>query len=177
MCDYSLHSVTSRPAKAGDKVVTARFTNSATRGFAPVDEPNIAVCLLPGTELAFEKDAECDRSLGFLPNRKLGQRVARFRQVNVNQPNVHHDALEFPNGQVVLVTRLCQGQRATVLQLPASAGSARPTTEAYRTISTTLQRSVDRDGASGPEQSEVAHRKVQGTIVYRRNNSQFITAG
>jgi glycosyltransferase involved in cell wall biosynthesis len=121
--------------------------------------------------------AECDRSLGFLPNRKLGQRVARFRQVNVNQPNVHHDALEFPNGQVVLVTRLCQGQRATVLQLPASARSARPTTEAYRTISTTLQRSVDRDGASGPEQSEVAHRKVQGTIVYRRNNSQFITAG
>ena len=36
----------------------------------------------------------------------------------------HHDALEFPDGQVVLVTRLCDGQRATVLQLPASARAA-----------------------------------------------------
>jgi hypothetical protein len=36
----------------------------------------------------------------------------------------HHDALEFPDGQVVLVTRLCEGQRATVLQLPAGAHPA-----------------------------------------------------
>jgi hypothetical protein len=134
MCDYSLHHVASRPAKAGDKVVTTRFTNSTTRGFAPVGEPNVAVCLLPGTEVAFEKNAECDPALGFLPNRKLGHKVARFRQVNVNHPNVHHDALEFPNGQVVLLTRLCEGQHATVLQLPASAHPARETTEPHRTI-------------------------------------------
>jgi hypothetical protein len=51
---------------------------------------------------------------------KLGDKVARFRQVNMDRPNVHHDALEFPDGQIVLVTRLCEGQRATVLQLPAS---------------------------------------------------------
>jgi hypothetical protein len=36
----------------------------------------------------------------------------------------HHDALEFPDGQVVLVTRLCEGQRATVLQLPIAAHPA-----------------------------------------------------
>jgi hypothetical protein len=36
----------------------------------------------------------------------------------------HHDALEFPDGQVVLLTRLCEGQRATVLQLPAAAHPA-----------------------------------------------------
>jgi hypothetical protein len=35
----------------------------------------------------------------------------------------HHDALEFSDGQVVLVTRLCAGQRATVLQLPAGAAA------------------------------------------------------
>ena len=33
----------------------------------------------------------------------------------------HHDALEFPDGQFVLLTFLQEGQKATVLQLPASA--------------------------------------------------------
>ena len=37
---------------------------------------------------------------------------------------VHHDVLEFPDGQVVLLTRLIEGQRATVLQLPAEAHRA-----------------------------------------------------
>ena len=56
-----------------------------------------------------------------LPEQKLiGQKVARFRQINMEQPNVHHDALEFPDGQIILLTRLCEGQHATVLQLPAS---------------------------------------------------------
>lgn len=120
MCDYSLHHVASRPAKVGDKLVSTSFNNSITRGFAAVDEAQVAVCLLPGTELAFEREVECDPTFGFLSNRKLGESVARFRQVNTDQPNVHHDALEFPGGKVVLVTRLCEGQRATVLQLPAS---------------------------------------------------------
>ena len=59
-----------------------------------------------------------------LPNKKIGQRLARFRQVNMDNPVAHHDALEFPDGQVVLVTRLCAGQRATVLQLPAGSRAA-----------------------------------------------------
>jgi hypothetical protein len=46
-------------------------------------------------------------------------RVARFRQIDLNNPHAHHDALEFPDGQIVLVTRLVAGQTATVLQLPA----------------------------------------------------------
>jgi hypothetical protein len=54
-------------------------------------------------------------------------RLARFRQINLDNPVIHHDALEFPDGQVVLVTRLCAGQRATVLQLPA--GTRAATTE------------------------------------------------
>jgi hypothetical protein len=121
MCDYSLHHVATRPAKLEDKLVTTKFTNSITRGFAAVGEPQVAVCLLPGTELAFDENVECEPSfgIGILPNKKIGQRLARFRQINTENAVTHHDAFEFPDGQVVLLTRLCEGQRATVLQLPA----------------------------------------------------------
>ena len=126
MCDYSLHNVATRPAKVGDKLVATKFRNSITRGFAAVGEPNVAVCLLPGTEIAFDENVESEPSfgLGILPNKKIGQRLARFRQINKDNAVTHHDALEFPDGQVVLLTRLCAGQRATVLQLPASARPA-----------------------------------------------------
>ena len=121
MCDYSLHLVASRPAKVGDRLISTKFDNSMTRGFAAVGEPNVAVCLLPGTEVAFEKEVECQNRFGSLfPNRRLRGKVAQFRQVHADKPNVHHDALEFPDGQIVLLTRLCPGQRATVLQLPIS---------------------------------------------------------
>jgi hypothetical protein len=56
MCDYSLHHVASRPAKVGDKLVTTDFLKTITRGFAAVGEPDVAVCLLPGTELAFDEN-------------------------------------------------------------------------------------------------------------------------
>jgi hypothetical protein len=59
----------------------------------------------------------------------LEKKVARFRQINVGKPMVHHDALEFPDGETVLLTRLCEGQRATVLQLPVS---TRPVSGAER---------------------------------------------
>jgi len=132
MCDYSLHHVASRPAKVGDELVSTKFQNSITRGFSAVGEPNVAVCVLPGTELAFEHDVECDPAFGFLPNRKLKQSVARFRHINEEHPTAHHDALEFADGQVVLVTRLCAGQRATVLQLPAGARPVAPAEERER---------------------------------------------
>jgi hypothetical protein len=120
MCDYSLHDVASRPAKVGDKLISTQFPNAITRGFADPAEPRVAVCLMPGTELAFEKEVECDASFRFLPTRKSTHRVARFRQVNPNRPAAHHDALEFPDGKIVLVTDLCEGQSATVLQLPST---------------------------------------------------------
>ena len=120
MCDYSLHVVASRPAKVGDKLVSTRFSNSITGGFAAVGEPNVAVCILPGTEVAFEKEVECVFFSNWMPRKKLGGKVARFRQVKKEQPHVHHDALEFPDGQIVLLTCLCQGQQATVLQLPSA---------------------------------------------------------
>jgi hypothetical protein len=123
MCDYSLHHVATRPAQIEDKLVTTKFRNSITRGFAGVGDPNVAVCLLPGTEIAFDENVECEPSfgIGILSNKKIGHRLARFRQINMDNAVTHHDALEFSDGQVVLLTRLCVGQRATVLQLPAAA--------------------------------------------------------
>jgi hypothetical protein len=136
MCDYSLHNVATRPAKVGDKLVTTSFHNSSTRGFAAIGEPNVAVCLLPGTELAFEREVECDhvfgRILSSLRFGKIEETVARFRQVNIDHPNIHHDALEFPKGQIVLLNRLCEGQHATVLQLPASPRAKSETEEQER---------------------------------------------
>jgi hypothetical protein len=120
MCDYSLHHVASRPAKIDDKLVTTMFKNSVTRGFAAVGEPDVAVCLLPGTEIAFEENVRCGRAFGILPARKISQRLARFRQIDMKNPATHHDALEFPDGQVVLLTRLAEGQRASILQLSAA---------------------------------------------------------
>lgn len=120
MCDYSLHCVETRPAKVGDQLVSSSFPGTATRGFAAADEPNVAICVLPGTELAFEREVEWERFFRFLPARTTGQKVARFRQVNTQKPAIHHDALEFPGGEVTLLTRLREGQRAVVLQLPAS---------------------------------------------------------
>jgi hypothetical protein len=118
MCDYSLHNVASRPAKVGDKLVSTNFVGTITRGFAEVGEPNVAVCLLPGTEIAFDREVNYYDPVNF-PTVKVAQEVARFRQIDQDKPHVHHDALEFPDGQIVLLTALCEGQYATVLQLPA----------------------------------------------------------
>jgi hypothetical protein len=117
MCDFSLEHLASRPAKVGDQLVTTKFGGMYTTGFCSVGEPNIAVCIKPGTELAFEREIEGE-ALFFL--RRLGSQVARFRRVNEHRQCVHHDALELPSGKFVLLTRLLVGQRATVLQLPVA---------------------------------------------------------
>ena len=119
MCDYSLESVASRPAKVGDRLKTTGFRNSLSRGFADVGDADVAVCLLPGTELVFDHDAECDGRLRFFGAAPVGASAARFRRVNENLSTQHHDALEFANGKLVLLTHLREGQMATVLQLPA----------------------------------------------------------
>ena len=129
MCEYSLHHVASRPAKVKDKLVATELGSSSIRGFAAVgehgatlvihdDPPKVAVCLLPGTELAFDDDVRYDRALPLFGKARVKHKVARFRQIDMNDPHVQHDALEFPNGEILKVTRLAAGQTATVLQLP-----------------------------------------------------------
>jgi hypothetical protein len=125
MCDFSLQHIASRPAKVGDKLVTTDF-GTGTNGFAPADtlpsETKVAVCVMPGTELAFE-DGITTRPfsffLGFGGDNKRAVKVARFTQVDKHITHAHHDALELPDGEVIRLTRLVEGQTATVLQLPA----------------------------------------------------------
>ena len=90
MCDFSLEYLNSRPAKVGDQLVTTKFGRMCTTGFCSVGEPRLAVCIKPGTELAFEREIERE---ALLFKRRLGSRVARFRLVNEDRKYVHHDAL------------------------------------------------------------------------------------
>jgi hypothetical protein len=121
MCDYSLHSVRTRPAKVGEKLITHDF-GTGTRGFAAPEDCSVAVCILPGTELAFEKPVKYHAAFMFRTN--TGHTVAIFRQINKGALHVNHDALEFPDGNIVLLTRLYEGQNATVLTLPPQARTA-----------------------------------------------------
>jgi hypothetical protein len=117
MCDYSLHNVKSRPAKVGDKLTTRNF-GTGTRGFAAPEDASVAVCLLPGTELSFAEEVAGVRLWPW--SKMVKHKTAIFRQVNQNNPRTHHDALEFPDGQIVLLTFLHEGLQAMVLQLPAT---------------------------------------------------------
>jgi hypothetical protein len=125
MCDYSLQHVRSRPAKVGDRLTTRDF-GTGTRGFAAVDDAGVAVCVLPGTELAFSSPVTLTdhRFIVAWKVEILAHATAIFRQVNKDAPFKHHDALEFPDGRIVLLTRLSEGQGATVLQLPAQPTTA-----------------------------------------------------
>ena len=86
----------------------------------------VAVCVLPGTELAFSNRVTVTdyRFVAAWKVETLGHATAIFRQVNKNEPRRHHDALEFPDGRIVLLTELSEGQEATVLQLPAQPTTA-----------------------------------------------------
>ncbi len=125
MCDFSLQSVRSRSAKVGDKLVTRDF-GTGTRGFASAGDLGLAVCVMPGTELAFAGDVACLPTglLGWKKTKTISHQTAIFRQVNKDRSAAHHDALEFPDGRTVLLTHLCEGQAATVLQLPAQPATA-----------------------------------------------------
>jgi len=123
MCDYSLQGVASRPAAVGDKLTTRNF-GTGTRGFAAAEDRNVAVCVLPGTEIAFANEVAVESPRFFGQSIKtLKHKTAIFRQIDKDTPHVHHDSLEFPDGQIVLLTALRENQEAAILQLPA-----RPTT-------------------------------------------------
>jgi hypothetical protein len=123
MCDYSLHSVKSRPAKVGDKLTTRDF-GTGTRGFAAPEDAAVAVCVLPGTELAFAHEVKRLPARLWPWHDAIEHKTAIFRQINKGKVATHHDALEFPDGRIVLLTSLREGQEATVLQLPAKPRSA-----------------------------------------------------
>jgi hypothetical protein len=126
MCDYSLKHLASRPAKIDDKLVVSKFRNSMSIGFTEVGgDSNMPVCVLPGTELAFDDNISTGGTVFGIGVKTFPNKVARFRQINLDVTNAHHDAVELSDGEVLLLHGLKVGQTATVLQLPAE-----PKTEA-----------------------------------------------
>jgi hypothetical protein len=120
MCDFSLMHAKSRPAVVADKLTTRNF-GMGTIGFVSPEDADVAVCLLPGTEIAFSAPVETLDPGYWIVNRlTINHTVAIFRQINKDDAKTHHDALEFPDGQIVLLTKLAEGQSAVVLQLPAA---------------------------------------------------------
>jgi hypothetical protein len=123
LCDFSLQAVKSRPAQVADKLVVHNFGHG-TRGFADPSDLETAVCVLPGTEIAFDKEVTSGWTY-LCSEQRVYPELARFRQISKDRPNTHHDQLEFSNGETCLLTAINEGQTATVLQLPAA-----PKTEA-----------------------------------------------
>jgi len=117
----------------GETLSTKAF-GAGTTGFCASEDASIAVCLLPGTEIAFEEIVEfIDYGvMGVWHKQYSSTNVARFRQINKDQPSTHHDALEFGEGEFVLLTRLREGQKARVLQLPAAPKTAAEVKEQER---------------------------------------------
>jgi hypothetical protein len=129
MCDYSMSALASRPAKVDDKLVVKQATTGST-GFLETAKNeagfdyDVAVCVLPGTEIAFDKPIEIKAWLGD-DMKTYATNLARFRQIDLEETRTHHDALELATGEIIKLNLLIAGQTATVLQLPAA-----PKTEA-----------------------------------------------
>src|SRR5215218_9097793 len=103
MCDYSLESVPSRLAVIDDRLITSHYPTTNARGFASVEEPSTAVCLLAGTEIVFSHEPKYWRPALFWSRKAIASsKVARFRQIDLAVRTTHHDALEFSDGAVVL---------------------------------------------------------------------------
>jgi hypothetical protein len=108
-----LQNVKSPSAKVGEKLRTQHF-NTGTIGFAAPEDAHTAVCVLPGTELAFATAIRRNRLRWFgWKVRVVNHTTAIFRQIDKDNPRTHHDALEFPDGRMVLLTDLLGGQEAT----------------------------------------------------------------
>jgi hypothetical protein len=114
----------------GETLMTMTFRGTSTRGLASESEPAVAVCILPGTELAFENDVKYDSR--WFWTKTIRSRVAKFNALERHVPDRHHDAIEFADGTRVLVTQLREGQRVTVLQLPVTTKSAERKTETVK---------------------------------------------
>jgi hypothetical protein len=99
MCDYSLQNTKSRPAKVGDRLTTRDF-RSGTRGFAAQENPSVAVCVLPGTELAFSKEvATVAFGLLWTKQKKFGHKTAIFPRLTRTYLIRTMMRLNFPMGR------------------------------------------------------------------------------
>ena len=137
----------------------------------------MAVCVLPGTELAFSSPVTVT-DFRYVVNWKvetLAHATAIFRQVNKNEEWKHHDALEFPDGRIVLLTRLSEGQEATVLQLPAQPASAAETDARHTRTACRKQRPRKESRDRTPAPVRLARRRSARSVGTARSaTSNFV---
>lgn len=116
-------SVVSRAAATGDRLVTTDFAQSGTKGFAAIGATEVAVRLIPGTELAFDRPVKYYRRFSLL-RFCVDHKRAKFRRWAAGGSRAADDALEFPDGRIVMLAELAIGQTATVLQVPSQQSAA-----------------------------------------------------
>jgi hypothetical protein len=126
MGDFSVEAVRFRPAKIGDKLKSRRFSLE-THGLCALEDHETAVRLLPGAELSFAEEVR----QWTMTTSVITYKTAIFRRVNNDKSHFHHDALEFPNREIVLLTTLTDEPEVTVLQLPAAPSKGQDKARAY----------------------------------------------
>lgn len=128
MCDYSLMMLDNRLAVEGEVLVAHRFRSGSTgllsllnftnwqmrrRGFwqrlrdcfSSQPEPAPVVCIPPGARLCLHGFGPCEQ--------------ATFAQLSP-ESGLHRDLLRFDNGATLLLQRLPEGQRVTVVRLSSA---------------------------------------------------------
>ena len=128
MCDFSLHAIKSRPAEVGDKLTTRQFPLSTTASL-PRKISRLQYACVQGRSCPLRRRlgdvrGRGLRRLSITKPRSSGRSIGTSRTATTMP-------LEFPDGQILLLTLLQEGQHATVLQLPAGAavGGAKATQE------------------------------------------------
>ena len=118
MCDYSVQAgKQQREAVRGNPLITKKISDH-TIGFVDVNDQTTAVCLIPGTALAFDEPVKFASGGGSI--KSIPFAGAKFCQIEKGNALTHHDALAFPDGQTVKLTLLLEGQTAMVMELPAA---------------------------------------------------------
>lgn len=107
MCDYSLEMYRSRPAIAGERYETRRFT-SGSIGFVAPGIPDVAVCMACDTRL----------EIGNIPRHlQLGCNIPEMAAATFTriESGPHHDGVRFGNGAEVTLQQLGPGVTASVI--------------------------------------------------------------
>ena len=120
MCDYSNEEQASRPAKIGDQLVTAGIGEFDCVGMVSLDEPDVAVCLLPGSRLKITGGVSValQKKLQISPTDHV---TFEKRDVPAGQSD-YSDSLHFDShvsGELILLQDLPTGVGFEVLSVPA----------------------------------------------------------
>lgn len=120
MCDYSVMAERTREAKVGDRLITSKFGLLGHTGFRELyGDRHTAVCLRPGTELAFDDPVPNPHHESNERLPKFLSTTAKFTQINKGKTHTMHDVIEFNDNQSMWLGYVPTGQIATILQLPA----------------------------------------------------------